>query len=376
MQLTFRVPKLTSSLLAVAAAILATGCASAQAVPDQGFQAIVATAARDSRAGAILAVSGCGMDEVVTAGVAERVTGLPMPSNEALRIGSVGKLYVAAVVHQLAREGLLDLDRPVSDQLPPDTLAGIAGADATPRQLLTHTGGVPDYYTDQAIATLDWTQPLTVSRVLDVVRGLPAQALPGQTYRYSNTGWHILALAAETATGTTLGAMIQQRMLEPLELSATRYNTAHPGGTIHGYGLPGNPAADTYRYAENTGADSGITAPAREVGLFLRALFLPDGVLASVGEAMTENPVERDGPRRLAGAGAEINIGSSDLRLVGHTGDVAGYLTFAFAAPALDTTLVGHINADEPSALSGMLRSTVNLVQARCAAWQAASPSR
>lgn len=368
--------RLPRCLAALALIALIPGYASAGAPYDRNLQQIAADAARNSRAGAIIAVQGCGLDRIVAAGVADRRTQTRMPPFEALRIGSVGKLYVAAVIHQLAQAGRLDLDAPVASQLPPGTLTGIAGAEATPRQLLKHTGGVPDYYTPQTIAGWDWTQPITADRVLAAIRGLPATTQPGGAYHYSNTGWHILGLLAEHVTGHSLGTLLESQLLVPLGLEDTRYNTSVPGGTIHGYGLPDSPDADTHAYAENTGADSGITAPAQEVAQFLRALFLPGGQLLQVGEAMLADPVERDGPRHLAGAGAEITVGSSGLRVVGHTGDVAGYLTFAFAAPSLDVAMVGHINADKPAILADMVRGTIRLVQARCTRAQAGSPAR
>lgn len=337
---------------------------------------VVQQAARAARAGAVVAVQGCGLDGVVAAGVADRRSRAPMPTQEPLRIGSVGKLYVAALIHQLAQEGRLDLDRPVVAQLPAGALDGIAGATATPRQLLNHTGGVPDYYTDRTIAEWDWTLPVTAARVLDAVRGLPATAAPGAAYAYSNTGWHILGLLAESVTGADLELLLRERILVPLDLHDTRYHTGHPGGTIRGYGLPGQPDRDTFAYAENSGADSGVAATPLDVTRFLAALFLPGGRLEPLGQAMQADPVQRDGPRKLAGPGAEITIGSTGLRLVGHTGDVAGYLTFAFAAPELDVAMMGQVTADRPEVLVRLLRDTIGVVQARCAAMHAASPSR
>lgn len=333
---------------------------------DAGWQRLVSAAARQTRAGAILAVDGCGPAFLGAAGVAERRTRAPMPVEAPVRAGSVGKLAVAALVLQLAADGRLDLSAPARTRLPAGTLDGIAGADATVRQLLNHTGGVPDYYTDATIRSWDWRLPLTAGRVLDAVRGLPATGVPGATYAYSNTGYQILGLIAEAAGGAPLGELLARHVFAPAGLQDARYHTGNPGGPIHGYGTPDDPAADTWAYSENTGADSGITAPVTDLARLLRALFLPDGTLAAIGAAMLADPVPTGRERRLAGLGPEIAIGRDGTRLVGHTGDVAGYLTFAYAAPDLRATLVAHLNADRPDVLATLLRATVDRLRAGC----------
>jgi CubicO group peptidase (beta-lactamase class C family) len=60
----------------------------------------------------------------------------------------------AAVTVSLAHQGRLALDEPLADQLAPGLLHRWSALDAlprtTPRQLLTHTSGLPNYFTDEA----------------------------------------------------------------------------------------------------------------------------------------------------------------------------------------------------------------------------------
>jgi D-alanyl-D-alanine carboxypeptidase len=314
----------------------------------------------------VLAVRGCGLDWSGAAGVAQRSPKTPMPVDAELRIASVGKIYVGAVIMHLAKTGVLNLDEPISKYVNARVLAGIAGSDATLRQLLNHTGGVADYYTPTTVLEWDWRQPITAERVLDAVRGLPATNAPGANYSYSNTGYHLLGLAAENATGQSLDALLQSIVFAPANLRATTYHTTAPGGPIHGYGTPFNRNQDTWSLAENTGADSGVTAQIGDVQKLLEALILPGGALAEIGTAMLAKPVAANRERREAGYGVEIATGRDGLRLVGHTGDVAGYLTFAYAAPAWNATLVGHINAAQPAALSRLLRSSADALRIAC----------
>lgn len=55
-------------------------------------------------------------------------------------------MMTAVVVLQLAEDGRIDLDAPVSAYLPASVTAGVPNADAaTVRQLLAMTSGVPNY---------------------------------------------------------------------------------------------------------------------------------------------------------------------------------------------------------------------------------------
>jgi len=327
----------------------------------------VMVAARKSKAGALLDVRGCGLSYLRAEGVANRKTKLAMPTNEQLRIASVGKLYTAAVIHQLVQAGKLDLEKPGTYYLKDGEIDGVPNGHATLRQMLNHTSGVPDYYDAKSYLSWDWEKPIETERVLTVARRRKAKNEPGATYAYSNTNYHILALVAEKVTETSLSDLIQTQLLDPLNLMDTRYNTAHPEGTVHGYGTELRSRADTWKYAENTGPDSGITATSENLSSYLSALFLEDGALISIGDAMLHNPVEKDSLRQLSGPGAEIIVGkTSGLQLIGHTGDTFGYLTFAFAIPDYNATVIGHINSSKEKAFVEFLQSSIKAVRQAC----------
>ena len=60
----------------------------------------------------------------------------------------------AAVALRLTHDGRLALDEPLGDQLAPELLRRWRGLDAlphtTPRQLLAHTAGLPNYFRDES----------------------------------------------------------------------------------------------------------------------------------------------------------------------------------------------------------------------------------
>lgn len=365
--------KRVRSLFIIAAAVLLASHAVASQAQDERpdysarLDEILAIAAENAGAGAILDFQGCGVSYLAARGFANRVTEAPMPTGEQLRIASVGKLYTATIIHQLAEHGLLDLDMPATTYLTGNELAGVPNANASLRQMLNHTSGVPDYYDEKSYLGWDWTLPLTPERVLAVARRRKATNRRGKTYSYSNTNYHILALVAEAVSGQSLGELISAQIMVPLELLQTRYNTGHPGGTIHGYGRILSPNEDTWKYAENTGPDSGITATTLDLRRFLSALFLEDGSMKSIGDAMMIDPVQTDTGNQFAGPGAEMIVASSGRQLIGHTGDTFGYLTFAYAIPDYGVTLIGHINANNADVLVALLQSSAVVVRDACA---------
>lgn len=353
-------------------AILVSSCASPEETyaepktPIEALELAVSRAANKGNAGAILDVQGCGLSFRRAKGISNRKTKTPMPVDEQLRIASIGKLYTAAVIHKLAQQGALDLDQPATTYLNEGEIDGVPNGEATLRHMLNHTSGVPDYYDARSYLFTDWTQPITVERTLKVARRKKATNAPGESYSYSNTNYQILDLIAEKVSGQSLGKLIETQILEPLQLKDTRYNTEHPGGTIHGYGTELRKNADTWKYAENTGADSGITTTSADLSRYLQALFLTESEFSSVGNAMRANPVEMDVSRQFAGAGAEMIRGRTGTELWGHTGDTFGYLTFAYAIPKYDLTIIGHTNTSNKGVFVEMLQSTTKIIGEAC----------
>ncbi|MBB5744472.1 serine hydrolase [Brevundimonas variabilis] len=338
--------------------------AGAQDQFEDRLRAVAVAGAAKANAAVFLDVQGCGISFSEAIGIADRAAALAPDTGMSLRLGSVGKLYTAAVIHRLAARGTLDLDAPASRYLRPDDAVGVSNREATLRQLLNHTGGVADYYSLPDIRRWDWRAPITPARVLTAIRGRPATGVPGTAYSYSNSGYHLVALVAERATDTSFAELVQAEVITPLDLRETQYNTVAPGGLLHGY----VGRRDWWDSAENTGPDSGITATLSDTRKYLRALFVDPGPLNETGRAMVEDPVQTGNPRQQAGAGAEVRTTREGLRFVGHTGDVEGYLSFAYAAPDNDLTMISHISASDKDAFADILRTTAQIVATACGA--------
>lgn len=305
--------------------------------------------------GAVVLVREQGEQRIITRGVTDRTTLAPIPQSVQLRIASIGKIHTAAIIHSLIRDGQLSLDDRLTDLVAPHWVEGVANADqATVRQLLTHTSGIPDYYDDVWFQTVNTIQGNTPQRTLGYIHGRAADFPPGEGYGYSNSNYQYLALIAEAVSGQRFKSLVETRLIEPLGLEATSYNQPlEELDLIHGYGTPDDPNRDAYELIENHGPDGGIFTSAADLADTLTALFSPDGDLAELGQLMLSEEVDRgDGRSRTLGP---MRIRDPrGLDVVMHGGSIAGYASLAMYERNTGMIIIVHLSADRPD-LAGQL---------------------
>jgi len=131
-------------------------------------------------------------------------------------IGSITKNVVAALVLQLAEEGILSLNDPISRWLPKYPYVD---STITIRQLLNHTSGLYMFWDNQKLWD-DLKQyrdsVFSPETVLSYIRD-PYYS-PGKDFRYSNTNYLLLAMICTRATKSTLSAEFRRRFWEPLKI--------------------------------------------------------------------------------------------------------------------------------------------------------------
>ncbi len=140
-------------------------------------------------------------------GVANVDTGEPVRADMLFRLGSTTKMFTAATVVSLARDGRLKLDAPIGN-----VVSGLAPkiARVTPHQLLSHSAGLGDD------APMDG--PHDDSALAAAGRALSDQlvfAEPAKIYSYSNPGFWLAGLTAEVAGGKPYADLVNERVLAP-----------------------------------------------------------------------------------------------------------------------------------------------------------------
>ncbi|HEY4366990.1 MAG TPA: serine hydrolase domain-containing protein [Steroidobacteraceae bacterium] len=132
------------------------------------------------------------------------------------RLASVTKQFTAASILLLAEDGRLRLDDPVRKWLP----SLPAAADTvTIRHLLSHMGGLIDY---EDVIPPQMTTQLHDADVLKILESQDRTYFePGKGYRYSNSGYALLALIVGRASGKDFASFLRERIFAPLQMTAT-----------------------------------------------------------------------------------------------------------------------------------------------------------
>ena len=149
-------------------------------------------------------------------GLADLETGTPATPETNYRLASVTKQFTAASILLLAEDGRLKLDDRGHTWLPS---LPKAAETVTIRHLLTHTSGLIDY--EDVIPEIFAAQ----LHDADVLRLLETQDRtyfrPGTGYRYSNSGYALLALIVQRASGKTFATFLRERIFQPLAMFNT-----------------------------------------------------------------------------------------------------------------------------------------------------------
>ncbi|MCQ6333895.1 MULTISPECIES: serine hydrolase domain-containing protein [Bacillus cereus group] len=300
------------------------------------------------------------------AGVADLSTKKPMKTDFRFRIGSVTKTFTATVVLQLAGENRLNLDDSIERWLPGFIQGnGYDDKQITIRQLLNHTSGIANYTRSKDFNMMDTKKSYTAEELVKMGISMPSDFAPGKSWSYSNTGYVLLGILIEKVTGNSYAEEIENRIIEPLELS----NTFLPGnssvipGTKHARGYiqldrASEPKDVTY-YNPSTGSSAGeMISTADDLNKFFS--YLLGGKLLKeqqLKQMLTTVPtgVDELGDSGLGIFKMKLSNGES---IWGHGGTIPGFLTFAGGTLGGKHTLAVNLNsliADSPPPFKNIL---------------------
>ncbi|MFJ5520955.1 serine hydrolase domain-containing protein [Streptomyces griseoluteus] len=195
---------------------------------DQGFpgggdpEDLVRDAVRDRVVPGAVLITGTGVDGPVSTAAygvtADGPAGRPVTTDTVFDLASLTKVVATTTaVLRLADTGALALDEPVHRHLP-DFAAGDdkVRREVTVRHLLSHASGLPPHRDL-------WKLPGDRASRLAAVLAEPLETPPFTAVRYSDLGFILLGEIVATVSGQPLDAAVQELVLDPLGLTATRY---------------------------------------------------------------------------------------------------------------------------------------------------------
>jgi CubicO group peptidase (beta-lactamase class C family) len=159
-------------------------------------------------------------------GMANLEHDIPIDSTTVFRIGSTSKQFVATSIAMLSLQGKLDLDADIHTVLPdlPDY-----GVPITIRQMVNHSGGIPDYVpiVSAVYGDVDGNFYPSDKSLEFIYRMKRLEFEPGSQYAYSNSAYLLLAQAVEAASGQTMREFAQEHIFKPLGMHKTHFHDDH-----------------------------------------------------------------------------------------------------------------------------------------------------
>jgi CubicO group peptidase (beta-lactamase class C family) len=149
-------------------------------------------------------------------GLKNRETEALVDATTCFRLASLTKQFTAMCVLQLVQSGKLSLEDPVRTYL--DSLPAYT-QQIKIRHLLTHSSGLVDY--EDLIPASQTQQVLDIDCMRLMGKTDHLYFEPGSEYRYSNTGYALLALIVEKISGEDFATYLQRHIFRPLKMKQT-----------------------------------------------------------------------------------------------------------------------------------------------------------
>ena len=266
------------------------------------------------------------------------------------RLASVTKQFTATAILLLMQDGKLNLDDRIRKWLPslPAALDSV-----TITHLLTHTSGIVDYEDVMAKGTTVQVHDADVLRLLESQDSTYFK--PGSKYQYSNSGYSLLSLIVERASGMSFARFLHDRIFAPLGMAHT---VAHQDGIST---VPNRAFGYTMRDGQWTRKDQSTTS----------AVLGDGGIYSSIDDmakwdaALYDSRLLSDESRKLAFSPhtatdqADVKYGFG-WRITGetlwHSGETSGFRNVIVRYPTRRLTVVILTNRDNsdpyPTALA------------------------
>lgn len=278
-------------------------------------------------------------------GVADIRTGERITPETRFRLASVSKQFTAMAILHLVDRGRLSLDETLTDVFPDFPPYG---SRITVHHLLTHSSGLKDY---EAFLPDETTRQVHDE---DVLRMMMARSetdfTPGSRYRYSNSGYALLAMIVEARSGQRFSHDLAESVLHPMGIAGA---VAH----VEGMTTVANRAFG-HSWIDGTWqpTDQSITsAVLGDGGVYMSVLEYADWHWGLIDEPPVSPPLLKEALRihMVAEDGIGYGYGWRILEheagtVLFHGGSTRGFLNYAIRIPEAGVCVVVLTNRNQP----------------------------
>jgi len=288
--------------------------------------------------GEIIFALGCGL------AVLEQTTPCTVETN--YRLASVTKQFTAMAILLLVEKGQLALEAKLTEFFPEFT--GCSRL-ITLRHLLNHTSGLLDY---EDLIGAEVTAPLADRDVLNLlVQQRRGYFSPGAMFRYSNSGYALLALIVEACARITFAQFLQEHIFGPLKMTRTlAYEPAVSAVSNRAYGYSRCSGGEWRRTDQSLTSsvlgDGGIYSSVADLYYWDQALYIGKLISRKMIELAFTPGVQSD--QADCGYGFGWYIGAyRGLKEIWHSGNTVGFTTRITRFPERQFTIIILTNRTE-----------------------------
>lgn len=293
-------------------------------------------------------------------GLADIENQVPVTPQTVFRIGSVTKQFTSAAVMHLVEQGKVSLDDDITKYIP---RYPTRGNRITVRHLMNHTSGIPSYTDIGPRFGAVMRSDLSHDSLVAMISPMSLMFEPGANFYYNNTGYFMLGMLIEQATGKKYGEYLDEKLFKPNGLTGTTYCDTRRiiPRRAHGYDR------DQTGLVNTTFISMDLPYAAGSLCSTVGDLVSWTSKLASGGIVSAASYREMTTPVRLT-SGRPMNYGfglSADTmsghRVVQHGGGINGFISSLVHLPD-DSLIVTVLTNTTPSPADAVAMALVRAV--------------
>ena len=288
-------------------------------------------------------------------------------------IGSITKQFTSAAVMRLVEQGRVRLDDDLSKYVPQLPLQG---KKVTIRQLLNHTSGIHSYTSSPAWQKT-WNDVLSPDAIIKFVAADTFDFAPGTAYRYNNTGYVLLGMVIEKASGQKYAKYLDAQFFKPLGLKQTSYCPSHPSdpGFALGYSKgPNGTIRSQFLDLSHPFSAGALCSTVGDFAKWQRALDAGRVVSPASYALMTTADTLNNGRKINYGFGLVPGMFVGH-KTISHTGGINGFATAATYVPDDSLSIVVFTNFDAESP-QGLVQNLLRVAYGEAPVGKGAAPTQ
>jgi CubicO group peptidase (beta-lactamase class C family) len=273
-------------------------------------------------------------------------------ANTIYEIGSITKQFTSAAIMKLVEQGRVKLDDDLSKYVPQFPLQG---KKVSIRQLLNHTSGIHSY-TSSPGWQKTWNDVLSPDAIIKFVAADSFDFAPGSAYRYNNTGYVLLGMVIEKASGQKYAKYLDAQFLKPLGLKQTSYCPSHTSDPAFALGYSKGPSGTVRAQFLDLSHPFSAGALCSTVGDLVKWERALDGgrVVSPASYSLMSTADTLNSGRKISYGFGLVPGMFNGHKTVSHTGGINGFATAETYVPddSLSIVVFTNYDAESPQSLA------------------------